>query len=506
MRRAITLLVATALAGCSMTPTYERPAAPVPPSWPVGDAYLRQSEAALPAVTYRDIFRDPRLQRLIETALVNNRDLRIAAANIAIARAQFRIQRAERFPTVGASLGASVRRGSSANGVGTGTNPGTGTGTGATTGSGGGVNDSYSASVGVTSFEIDLFGRLAALSRAALEDYFATEAAARATRLALVGDIADAWTTYAADRSLLQIAERTARSAETSVRLTRARLQGGIAPRTDLRQAELVLAQANSDLAEQRSALAQDANLLRLLIGTDVDSTLLPESIEAVLPTLAELPAGLDSSVLLRRPDVVQSEYDLRAANARIGAARAALFPRISLTGLLGLASGALGGLFSGDAFTWSASGGVDYDIFAGGARRAGVDQARATFDRALATYERTIQTAFREVSDALARRGTIDDQVRAQTALLAASRDNYTLSDARYRGGIDTFLQSLDAQRSLYSAERSLVGTRLAQAQNLTELYRTIGGDALLETTPQGPRPLSPESTATPPKTGQRR
>lgn len=486
MRRAITLLVATALAGCSMTPTYERPAAPVPPSWPIGDAYLRQSEAALPAVSYRDIFRDPRLQQLIETALVNNRDLRIAAANIAIARAQFRIQRAARFPTIAASGDASIRKGAARTPDGS-------------VASGGGVNDSFSAGVGINAFEIDLFGRLASLSRAALEDYFATEAAARATRLALVGDIADAWTSYAADRSLLQIAERTARSAETSVRLTRARLTGGIAPRTDLRQAELVLAQANSDLAEQRTALAQDANLLRLLVGADVDPTLLPESIEAVVPTLAELPAGLDSGVLLRRPDVVQAEYDLRAANARIGAARAALFPRISLTGLLGLASGALGSLFSGNAFTWSATGGVDYDIFAGGARRAQVDQARATFDRDLATYERTIQTAFREVSDALARRGTIGDQVRAQTALLAASRDNYALSDARYRGGIDTFLQSLDAQRSLYSAERSLVATRLAQAQNLTELYRTLGGDALLETTAQGPRPLSVEPVTAP-------
>ncbi|KQN26356.1 transporter [Sphingomonas sp. Leaf33] len=494
MRRALTLLAATTLAGCSMTPTYDRPVAPVPPSWPIGAAYLRQSEAALPAVSYRDIFRDVRLQQLIETALANNRDLRIAAANIAIARAEFRIQRAARFPTIGASAGASIRRGTTTTTTGT----GAGAGTGAVT-TGGGVNDSYSASVGITAFEIDLFGRLAALSRAAQEDYFATEATARATRLALVGDIADAWTTYAADRSLMLIAERTARSAETSVRLTRARLTGGIAPRTDLRQSELVLAQANSDLAQQRTALAQDANLLRLLVGADVDPALLPESIEAVVPTLAELPAGLDSGILLRRPDVVQAEYDLRASNARIGAARAALFPRISLTGLLGLASGALGGLFNGDAFTWSASGGVDYDIFAGGARRAQVDQARATFDRDLATYERTIQTAFREVSDALARRGTIGEQVRAQTALVVASRDNYVLSDARYRGGIDTFLQSLDAQRSLYSSERSLVSTRLAQAQNLTELYRTLGGDALLETTAQGPRPLSPEPAVAP-------
>ncbi|URW76694.1 efflux transporter outer membrane subunit [Sphingomonas donggukensis] len=490
MIRALTTAAsALALGACSLAPAYERPATPVPPSWPVGDAYLRQSEAALPAVSYRDIFRDPRLQRIIESALANNRDLRAAAANIAIARAQYRIQRADRLPNVTAGATAGIRRG---------TSQGT-TGTGTSVSTGGGVSDSYSADVGVTAFELDLFGRVASLSRAALNDYFATEAAARATRLTLVSDIADAWLTYASDRSLMLIAENTSKSAMQSVRLTRLRLEGGIVPRTDLRQAELVLAQANSDLAEQRTALAQDANLLRLLVGADVDATLLPASIESVETTLAELPAGLDSGVLLRRPDVVQAEYSLRSANAQIGAARAALFPRISLTGLLGVASGALGSLFSGDAFTWSASAGADYNIFNAGAGREGVLQSRAQRDLALANYEKAIQTAFREVSDALARRGTVADQARAQIGLVASAQDNYALNDLRYRGGIDTFLNSLDAQRSLYNAQRSLVATRLVRAQNLVDLYRTIGGDALLDATTDGPRPLSPEPTATP-------
>lgn len=493
IRRLLLATAPMALAACSMAPKYERPAPPVPPSWPVGDAYLRQSEAALPAVTYRDIFRDPRLQRLIVQALDNNRDLRAAAANIAIARAQYRIQRADRLPQVDAGARAGVSRGRTVT-TGTGNGTGTGTGTGTAT-SGGGVNQSYALDVGVTAFELDLFGRVASLSRAALDEYFATEAAARATRLTLVGDIADAWLTYASDRSLLRIAEQTAKSAGESVRLTRLRLEGGIVPRTDLRQAELVQAQANSDLAEQRTALAQDVNLLRLLVGADIDPATLPESIESAAPTLSELPAGLDSGVLLRRPDVVQAEYVLQAANARIGAARAALFPRISLTGLLGFASNALGSLFSGGAFTWNAAANADYSIFAGGALRAGVDQARAQQQLALAQYERAIQQAFREVSDALARRGTIDAQQRAQTQLVAAARDNYTLSTARYRGGIDTFLQSLDAQRSLYSAERSLVATQLTRAQNLVDLYRTLGGDALLDTTADGPRPLTPEA-----------
>lgn len=471
IRRLIPLAAATALAGCSMAPTYERPAAPVPPSWPVGDAYLRTSEAALPAVTYRDIFGDPRLQQLIETALANNRDLRAAAANIAVARAQYRIQRADRLPTVAASADATLRDQGR-----------------------GGAADGYQLGVGVAAFEIDLFGRVASLSRAAQDEYFATEAAARATRLALVGDIADAWLEHAADASLLRIAEDTVKTTGESVRLTRLRLEGGIAPRTDLRQAELVQAQARADLAQQRTALAQDVNLLRLLVGAEIDPALLPTSIEAAAATLAELPAGLDSGVLLRRPDVVQAEYDLRAANARIGAARAAMFPRISLTGALGLASGALGSLFSGDAFSWSAGAGADYDVFAGGARRAGVDEARARFDLARAAYERAIQVAFREVADGLARRGTIADQERAQTDLVAAARDNRNLATQRYRGGIDSFLQSLDAQRSFYSAQRSLVATQRVRAQNLVTLYRVLGGDARLEATAGGPVPLTPE------------
>lgn len=501
IRRLVLVAATTALGACSLAPTYERPAPPVPPSWPAGDAYLRQSEAALPSIGYRDIFRDPRLQQVIAAALANNRDLRIAAANIAVARAQYRIQRAERFPLIDVSGRASIGNGRSST---TSTIPGAGNGTGngATTTSGG-TSDSYQVDIGTTAFELDLFGRIASLSRAALDEYFATEAAARATRLALVGDVAEAWLAYASDRSLLRIAEQTAKSAGESVRLTRLRLEGGVAPRTDLRQAELVLAQANSDLAEQRTALAQDINLLRLLVGAEVDAALLPESIESAVPTLAELPAGLDSGVLLRRPDVVQAEYALRAANARIGAARAALFPRISLTGLLGFASGALGALFTGDAFSWNAAGTVGYAIFDGGAARAGVAQTRAQRDVAIAQYERAVQTAFREVADALARRGTITEQEAAQRALVASAQDNFNLSDARYRGGIDTFLQSLDSQRSLYSAQRSLVATQLVRAQNLVDLYRTLGGDALLDAGADGPRPLSPEpaEAAIPPR-----
>lgn len=482
-RVALILLAATALAGCSMEPKYVQPAAPVPPSWPVGDAYLKASEASLPAVTHRDIFRDPRLQSLIAQALANNRDLRIAAANVRAAREQYRIQRAQRLPELGVGAGATVLGGSRSNNGGN--NGGTGTND---------TRTSFTADAGITGFELDLFGRVASLTRAEQNRYFATEAGARAVWLTLVGDIAEAWLTHAADASLLAIARDTATNAEASVRLTRARLEGGIAPRTDLRQAEQVLEGARADVAQQTTALAQDVNALELLVGGPVDRALLPASIEEAAPSIAELPAGVDSSVLLRRPDVVQAEYQLRAANAEIGAARAALFPRISLTGLLGLASDALTGLFSGGGFNWSAGADASYSIFSGGAGQAGVRLSAAQRDAAVAGYERAIQTAFREVADALARRGTITEQLRATRAQADAAEDSYRLTEARYRGGIEPFLASLDAQRSLYSAQRALVGTRLVQATNLVTLYRTLGGDSLLQPTPQGPVAVSGE------------
>jgi len=446
-------------AGCtSLQPAYVQPNPAIPASWPVGDPYLRQSEATLPAVTYRDIFRDPRLQSLIAQALTNNRDLMAAAANVAAARERVTIQRAGQLPSVDASAGASV------SGTGIGSN----------------VSQSYNIGV-VPNFEIDLFGRLRSLTEAERNRLFATEAGARAVRLALIADIASAWLGYAADSSLLKIAADTAASAEKSVNLTRLRLEGGIAPRTDLRQAQQVLEGARADLADQRTALAQDVNLLQLLVGAPFDRSLLPASIDEAAPSIAELPAGLNSYVLLRRPDVVEAEYQLRAANAEIGAARAALFPRISLTGLLGLASTALTGLFSGDAFRWSAGADAGYTIFQAGAGRANVRLTEAQRTAAVATYQRTIQQAFREVADALARRGTIGESLRARNAQREAAADTYRLTQARYREGIESFLASLDAQRSYYAAQRQMVLSRLEAASNLVDLYETLGGDSAL-------------------------
>ncbi|HJU77893.1 MAG TPA: efflux transporter outer membrane subunit [Sphingomicrobium sp.] len=465
MRRSAALLALLATGCLSMEPRYTRPDPAIPASWPVGDAYLRQAEASLPAVTYKEIFRDPRLQALIEQALVNNRDLMAAAANIRAAREQYRIQRAQQFPQLDAGAGVTV--------------------TGERGGSGSGVAANYQAGLSVPNFELDLFGRLRSLSNAQLQRYFASEATARATRLTLVADIADAWLAYSADTSLLLIARQTAASAEKSVRLTRLRLEGGVAPRTDLRQAEQILTQAQADLAQQTTFVAQDVNLLRLLVGGQIDATLLPASIDEAAPTIGEVPAGLDSYVLLRRPDVVEAEYQLRAANAQIGAARAALFPRISLTGLLGFASTALTSLFTGGSFGWSAGANASYTIFQAGAGRANVRLTEAQRDAAVAAYQKAIQTAFREVADALARRGTMDAQLSAIQRQQAAAADYYLLSEARYRAGVDDFLSSLVAQRSYYQAQQLLVQTKLAAARNRVQLYQSLGGDSLLDSPP---------------------
>nr|WP_156458028.1 efflux transporter outer membrane subunit [Sphingomonas sp. Leaf412] len=482
MRRLAPLLLLT-VGACSLAPKYVRPELPVPPSWPTGDAYLKQTEAALPSVSYRDVFRDPRLQSLIDQALANNRDLRASVANIEVARATYRIQRAELFPVV--TTGGTVTQRE--------------IGAGAAGGAFSVGGTTYQANIGVSAFELDVFGRIRSLNDAALARYFGQEAAARAVRLTLVGDVAGAWLTYAADRSLLAVAEQTAANARRGVALTDRRRAGGVSPRSDLRQAEQVLATAEASIASQKTALAQDANALQLLVGAPVDPSLLPKGIEEAATTVVEVPAGIDSRVLLRRPDVVQAEYDLRAANAEIGAARAALFPTISLSGILSLASTSLSSLFSKNALTETSTANVAYPIFRAGAGRAGVEQTQAQRAVLLAQYEGAIQTAFREVADALARRGTITAELAAQRRFLVAARDTYALTDLRYRGGIDTYLTSLDAQRQLFSAQQNVVQAELVRATNLVTLYRVLGGDSQLEATGKGPLLAAPAAQQTP-------
>jgi multidrug efflux system outer membrane protein len=496
VKRAIAMISLLATSCMSMEPSYVRPDPGVPPSWAVGDVYLQAAEAPLPAVRYTDVFRDPRLQTLIGQALVNNRDLMVAAANIAEAREQYRIQRAQQFPQVDASAGANVsgaRDNGSSNSTGGATGTGTGTETGTGTGSGSSgtrskVGANFSAGISIPSFELDLFGRLRSLTHAQLEQYFATEEAARATRLTLVAEIADAWLTHASDESLLKIAQETAASAQKSVQITRLRLNGGIAPRTDLRQAEQTLNEAQADLARQRTLVAQDVNALQLLVGTPIAPGLLAGSIDEAFGTVVPLPAGVSSYVLLRRPDVLQAEYQLRAANAQIGAARAALFPRISLTGLLGFASSALTSLLSGGAFGWSVGANADYTIFQAGAGHANVRLTEAQRFAAIATYEHTIQTAFRDVANALARRGTLNDELSARQRDRAATADTLMLTQARYQAGVDPFLNVLEAQRSYYAAQQTLVQMKLTAAQNLVDLYQSLGGDSLLDPPPAKP------------------
>jgi multidrug efflux system outer membrane protein len=471
MRKLLAVLLSgVALAGCTLEPHYVRPTPAAPQTWPVGGAYPAASAPALPSVNYRDVFKDPHLQAIIGLAIANNRDLQIAMANVTIARSQYRVQRAQLLPRIEATAGANETHGRAAASQ---TNGAASQGT---------TSRSYDADIGFSSFELDLFGRLRSLSHAAQQQYLASEAGVHAARLTLVAETADAYLTLATDRSLLAIAGDTVASAQKSVGLTRARLTGGIAPRTDLRQAETVLNQAQSDVANLTTIVAQDRNALELLVGARVADADLPASIESVDGLLAEVPAGLDSRVLLRRPDVVQAEYRLRAANAQIGAARANFFPTISLTALAGVASPALGALFGGANSTWTVSGAASQTIFAGGANVANLQLARGQQQLTLAQYQLAIQTAFREVADALARRGTINDQLAAQDALVVAATDAYQLEDARYRQGIDPYLNSLLAERTLHAARRTEVATRLIKADNLVILYRTLGGDQLID------------------------
>lgn len=472
MKRAATMLAILATGCTTMEPKYVRPETAVPASWPAGDPYLVATEAALPALTYKQIFTDPRLQTLIAEAIANNRNLKAAAANIAAAREQYRIQRANQFPLVNAAGGVTL-------------SGDRGGGSGSGSGGSDSVRASYSAGVTVPSFEIDLFGRLRSLTDVQLNRYFGTEAGARATRLTLVADVANSWLDYAADSSQLRISTETAASAQKSVQLTRVRLEGGIAPRTDVDQAEQILATAQADLARQRTAVAQDVNALQLLVGAPIDPALLAGSIDDAFGTIAPVSPGLDSYVLLRRPDVVQAEYELQAANANIGAARAALFPRISLTGLLGFASSALLKLFTGGGFGWSAGANANYTIFEAGAGHANVRLTQAQERAAVANYQGTIQTAFRDVADALARRGTMNEEIAARQRQQSATADSYLLTEARYRAGIDPFLNVLVAQRSYYAAQQALVLTKLTAAQNIVTTYQAVGGDASLEGTP---------------------
>ena len=454
------------LAACDMAPKYVRPSLPVPDATPVGPAYAGAAtgEAAIvPADTaWRDFFTDPRLARIIDAALANNRDLRVALANVEQARAQYRVQRADLFPTVGVNAGATYQKTPFAQQQGAGAS---------------GRTDIYTASVGVSAWEVDLFGRVRNLARSAQEQYFASVENRNAAQTALIAEVASAWLTLAADQERLRIARDLEHVFGQTLDLTRARFAKGIASELEVRQAQTSHDQARADIAAATTLVAQDQNLLNLLAGT----TMAPDDLPGAMPeadvTLGNLPTDLPSSLLLRRPDIAAAEHQLRAANADIGAARAAFFPTISLTAAFGTASLGLSNLFSAGSQNWSVAPAARLPIFDFGRNKGNLRYARASYDAMLASYEKSIQTGFREVADALARRGTMAAQLEAQTSLRDAARVGYRLSEARFRAGVDPFLTTLDAQRTLYNAEQGLLATRLARAANMVELYRAMGG-----------------------------
>jgi multidrug efflux system outer membrane protein len=450
-------LAATALlAGCSFIPTYERPAAPIPAAY----ATTVGPESATSIAPWQDYFADPRLQQLIEAALTNNRDLRVAVLNIEQARATFQVRRADLYPGVG--LGANASRAPA---------PGTGN-----------LTNSFSVGLAVSAWEIDFFGRVASLKEQALAQYLATEEGRNAAQVSLVAAVANGWLNLLADEELLDLSRQTLASRQESVRLTQLRLDAGVASELDFRQAQSLTQAARATLAQQQRQRALDENALALLLGQA-----LPDEIRASLsgsrladaPALGPLPAGLPSELLTRRPDIRQAEQQLIGANANIGAARAAFFPRISLTTQAGTASGELSGLFKSGSWGFSIAPSLLLPIFDAGRNQANLDSAQASRGIAIAQYEKAIQTAFREVSDALAGQATLSEQAQAQQLQAEAESARLQLADLRYRNGVSSYLDLLDAQRSLFAAQQAVVQVRLAQLQNQVSLYKALGGGA---------------------------
>jgi multidrug efflux system outer membrane protein len=456
------LLASTAVSACTLAPDYKRPALPVSQTWST-PAPAPASSVTAADLDWRQVLVDARLQGVVDLALKQNRDLRVAVLNIEKARAQYGIQRSALFPGINGVL--SEQRGR----------------TPASTSQTGTAFDTevYSATVGFTAYELDLFGRIRSLNATALQNYLAERENARSVRTSLLAETANAWLSLAADQDRLTLAQDTLRTREESLRLIQQQVDGGVGSLMDLRNAQTLAETARSDVAVYTAQVAQDRNALTLLTGGDVPAELLPSGKLESAQILADLPAGLPSDVLVRRPDVLAAEHQLRGANANIGAARAAFFPRISLTGSTGSASGDLDGLFKNGTGVWSFAPQISLPIFAGGANVAGLDSAKASRDIAVATYEKTVQTAFREVSDALSVRATVADRVAAQERLVTAATDSQRLSQQRRDAGLDSALTLLDSQRTLYTAQQGLITARLARATNLVTLYKTLGGGA---------------------------
>ena len=459
----LTGAIVALLGGCTLAPKYTRPASPVPADWPTGAAYDETKHAAsAPAAAelpWREFFTDERLQQIIGIALNNNRDLRLAALNVERARAYYGIQRAELLPTVQA-VGSGSRERVPADLSSTGSAR---------------TSERYSVHLGITSWEIDFFGRIRSLKDRALEEYLATDEARRSAQILLVSAAAQAYLALAADREALKLVASTLETQEASYQLIRKRRDVGIASELELRQAQSQVDIAQGEVARYTQQAAQDENALNLLVGSPVPPALLPAALDSVA-SLKEISPGLSSEQLLRRPDVLTAEHRLKAANANIGAARAAFFPRISLTTAIGTASADLSGLFQSGQGTWSFAPQIGLSIF--DARMwSAYDVTKVEREISVAQYEKAIQTAFREVADALAVRGTVNRRIAAQQSLVDAVAETYRLSRMRYIQGIDSYLGVLDAQRSLYGAQQGLIALQLAGIVNQVTLYRVLGG-----------------------------
>lgn len=444
------ILATLALSGCiNLAPDYQQPEAPVPTEW---QATVSGDVAA--DIQWQQFFTDSRLAKLQTLALANNRDLRLASLNIEKAQAQYRIQRAAAFPTIDAGV----------------------SGTHARTASSGTTHD-YTAQLGLSSYEVDVFGRVQNLQDEALEAYLALTETRRSTQISLVAEVGTAWLTLAADNERLQLAEDTLASQQATYELTqRSHALGGSAALA-VAQAQTTVESARGDVAEYQSQILQDRNALRLLVGSDIPDALLPGSRLQSAAALVQVPAELPSSLLQRRPDVLAAEHSLKSANIDIGAARAAFFPSISLTANAGSASSALSSLFKAGSGAWTFAPSLSVPIFDAGSNRATLDAAKVEKEIQVQTYQQTLQTAFKEVADALAVRSTLDQRLAAQQALTDASQKSFELSDALYRAGSQSYLEALDSQRSLYSAEQDLITLRLAEQSNRVTLYKVMGG-----------------------------
>lgn len=445
----VALAAAALIAGCSMTPTLERPAAPVPATFPGQPASVTASG---PVQVWESFITDARLRELVALALKNNRDLRVATLNIEQVRAQYQVRRADQVPTVNATVAGNRQPTAS-----------------------GDISSTYTAGLAMASWELDLFGRVASLKDAALAQFLASEEARRAVQTSLVAAVASSWLNLQTDEALLALTQRTLVTREDSLRLTTLRFDNGAASALDLRQAESLTAAARATLAQQRRAIALNLNALTLLVGQEVPATLLPGAGD-VAP-FQPVPEGLPSELLTRRADIRQAEQQMVAANANIGAARAAFFPRISLTAGIGTVSTELSGLFKDESWGFSLAPQALLPIFDRGRNQANLETAQAARDIAIAQYEKAIQTAFREVADALAGRATLGDQLAAQEAQARAEADRFRLAELRYRNGVASYLDVLDAQRSLFATQQALAQTRLAQQQNQVALYKALGG-----------------------------